>query len=143
MAFTSGFVAALGQHIEAEGLGDWSSTGSFAANATGITDSRVPDTPDRLVVITPYLPVDDVTQAETGWLVQFRTRGTKDIRTSVDAQDALFDLFHNMPSTVIGGVTVVGCWRRSYAYLGADSSGRHSHTGNYEFRLHRPSTHRI
>lgn len=142
MGFTAGFVADLGRYLQANELGAWSDTGQFTPGKTGITDSIVPPGPDRLIVLTPYMPDDDPTQAETTLWVQLRTRGTKDVRTSSDAQDAAFDLLHNMPRTDLGEVTVAGCWRRSGAYLGADGNGRHSHTSNYEFRLHRPSPHR-
>lgn len=143
MGFTSNFTAGLAQFAADSGVGTWRPTGVYEPGEVAIIPAQVPAQPDRLIVITLYLPIDDVTQPVTDQMVQFRTRGARgDVRSSEDLQDALFDAFHNLPRRDVGGVTVAGCWRRSGSYLGVDDNGRHEHTSNYEFRLHRPSPHR-
>lgn len=143
MAFTADFIAGLAQLLEDAGAGAWKPEGTvYTPGETAIVPGAVPSQPDRLITLTPYLPVDDPTQAETSLFVQVRTRGTRDLRTSSDLQDTVFNLLQNLPRTQIGGVTVASCWRRSGGYLGTDTNGRHSDSSNYEFRLHRPSTHR-
>lgn len=143
MGATAEFTAGVAQLLEDAGIGAWRPDAtSYQPGETAIVAGLVPAQPDRLITITLYLPSDDPTQAEGSQMVQLRTRGDRDIRTSENLQDATFDVLQNLPRTVIGGSTVAGCWRRSGAYLGADGNGRHSHTSNYEFRLHRPSPHR-
>lgn len=142
MAFTADFTAALAQLLEDEGVGAWKPTGAYTSAETAIVPGLVPAQPDRLITLTVYGYLDDPTQAESTLLLQVRTRGTKDIRTSENTQDAVFDVLQNLPRRELGGVTVAGCWRRSAGYLGVDDNQRHSHSSNYEFRLHRPSPHR-
>lgn len=142
MGFTSQFLAGVAQLSADSGVGIYRPTGSYAADELAIVFGSIPANPDRLIAITDYIDSDDPTQSDSVIRVQFRTRGTTDIRTSKDVQDDLFDVFQNLPRQVVGGVTVTGCWRRSTAYMGADSNGRHEHTGNYDFRLHRPTPNR-
>lgn len=143
MGFTAGFVAALAQDLEDAGIGVWRPDAtSYGPGETAIFDSLVPASPDRLITLTLYLPDDDATQAEGSYWVQARTRGGRDVRVSSDLQDAVFDRWHNAPRRTLGDYQLAGSWRRSGGYIGADGNGRHAHTGNYEFRLHRPSPHR-
>lgn len=143
MGFTADLTAGLAQFAADNGIGAWRPTGVYEVSETAIIPAQVPAQPDRLVAITLYLPIDDETQPETVQMVQFRTRGPRgDVRFSENLQDAIFDVFHNLPRSEIGGVTVAGCWRRSGSYLGVDDNGRHEHSSNYEFRQHRPSPHR-
>jgi hypothetical protein len=139
---TSALTAGVAELLAANGVGVWRPTGMYAAGELGIFDSIVPASPDRIITLTVYGADDDPTQADSTARMQLRTRGDRDPRTSADLQDAAFDVLHNLPRQQIGGITVAGCWRRSASYLGADGNGRHSHTSNYEIRLHRPAPHR-
>lgn len=143
MGVTADFTAGLGQLLEDAGVGAWRPDGTaYSAGETAIIPGLVPASPDRLITPTVYGYEDDPTQAETVLLMQFRTRGDRDIRTSENTQDAMFDVLQNLPRREVGGVIVAGCWRRSGGYLGVDENGRHQHSSNYEFRLSRPSPHR-
>ena len=144
MGATVDFLTGLAVFLDSRGVGKYRPTGVYVANETGWVFGGVPGSPDAVIVATKYGQDDDPTQAESTYRVQLRTRGPRgDLRTSEDLQDTLFDVLHNLPRQTIGGITVRGAWRRSIAYLGVDGNGRHSHTGNYEFPLHRPTAHRL
>ena len=143
MGFTSDFLAGVAQLVDDNGLGVFRPTGTYQDNETAVVIGTVPASPSRLIVVTKYDDRAATTLSDSSFWLQFRTRGTTDIRSGEDLQDSLFDLFHNLPRQVIGNAVVSGCWRRSFAYIGVDSNSRHEHTGNYEFALHRPSPHRI
>ncbi len=117
-------------------------TGFYTAAQTGIVHVVVPAAPDRVVVLTPYLPDDDPTLSDSQVRVQVRFRGTRDYRVASDMNDAAFDILQNLPRSILNGVTVVGAWRTSGAYIGPDSNGRHEFTANYRFQTHRPSPNR-
>lgn len=142
MGFTADFTAGLAQVLHDAGAGTWKPTEKYTALETAIIPGLVPANPDRLITLTVYGFIDDPTQAESTLLLQVRTRGTRDIRSSENVQDAVFDVLQNLPRRTVGGVIVAGCWRRSAGYLGVDDNQRHAHSSNYEFRLHRPSPHR-
>lgn len=142
MGVTADFTAGLGQVLEDAAVGAWKPTGNYLAGETAIVPGQVPAKPEKLITLTVYGYVDDPTEPESTLLLQLRTRGDRDIRTSENTQDAAFDVLQNLPRQVVGGVIVAGAWRRSAGYLGVDEGGRHQHSSNYEFRLHRPSTHR-
>lgn len=143
MAFTSGFLAGVAQLLEDGAVAAFQPTGTYPAGTLGIYLGAQPATPDRMVTLTTYSWTDDPTQAESTVRVQLMTRGTRDIRISEDVQDAAFDVLQNLPRQEVGGVVVEGCWRRSTGYLGVDENGRHLHSSNYDFALHRPSPNRF
>lgn len=144
MSWTADVVTGLAQYLEDSGVGQFNSTGAaYAASTPAIYFDQVPASPDRVIVLTPYGGVDSPTQPESEIALQVRVRGTKDPRTAYALDDAVFGALQNLPRTVMGGVTVVGCWRTSSAYLGADANGRHERTSNFAVRVHRPSPHRI
>jgi len=141
---TVDFLTGLAVFLDSQAVGKYRADGAYQPADTAWVFGGVPDKPDRVIVAAKYGQDDDPTQAESTYRVQLRTRGPRgDMRASEDLQDALFDALHNLPRQTIGGITVAGCWRRSYAYLGVDGNGRHSHTSNYEFPLHRPTPHRL
>lgn len=142
MAFTSTFLAGVAQLLADGNVAVYKPTGSYGPDELGIYLGAQPASPDRAVVLTTYSWTDDPTQAESSVRVQLLTRGTRDIRTSEDVQDAAFDVLQNLPRQVIGGATVEGCWRRSTGYLGLDENGRHLHSSNYDLFLHRPGPNR-
>lgn len=123
---------------------DWTynRTGAYTAAQTGIFHAVVPASPDRVVVLTPYSPVDDPTQASSDLQVQVRVRGTRDPRVAETLNDTAFNVLQNLPRSVLNGVTVAGAWRTSGGYLGPDSNGRHEYSSNYRLRAHRPTEHR-
>ena len=143
-SFLGDLMAGLAQFLEDQGVGSFNSTGAaYASNAPSIYFDVVPASPDRVIVLTPYGASDDPSLSETEVAVQVRVRGTKDPRTAYELDDKAFEAFQNVPRTVMGGVTVVGLWRTSSAYMGVDANGRHERTSNYAVRVHRPSPHRI
>lgn len=144
MGITADFTAGLAQVLEDATVGAWRPTGQYTSAETAIIPGQVPSKPDRLITLTVYGYVDDPTEPESTLLLQLRTRGDRDIRTSENTQDAAFDVLQNLPRREVGGVIVAACFARGSrnAYLGVDENGRHSHSSNYEFRIHLPTTFR-
>jgi hypothetical protein len=142
MGFTGDLMGGLAALLAARGVGTYNPSGAYTAAQTGIVHDVVPSSPDRVIVLTPYSPTDDPTLSDSVVRVQVRVRGTRDPRTAYDLDDAAFQVLHNLPRQTIGGAVVTGGWRRSGAYIGPDSNGRHERTSNYEFQVHRPTEHR-
>lgn len=97
---------------------------------------------DRQIMVRLYEVADDQSISDSVQGVQFKITGPADMRFITAAIDDLFDLFHGMQTTTIGGVKVVMAERRSGASLGQDGSGRVSRSQNYYFTVHRPSRNR-
>jgi hypothetical protein len=143
MSWTGDLMAGLGQFLNDEGVGIWRSSGVYTANEVGIVLDVVPSSPSQVITLTPYMSTDAVGLSDSELSVQVRVRGTADPRTAYALDDAAFEAMQNLPRTVLNGVTVVGAWRTSSAYLGADSNQRHERSSNYRLLVHRPSPHRI
>ncbi len=140
MGFTVDFLTGLGVYADAQNVGKWG--GPFAANDVALTIDLLPATPDKAVAMTAY-PVSDSGGTDSVIAVQFRIRGAPNNRVAdKDILDRLFDVFHDLEHTVIGGAQVVRMWRQSEAILGPDSSNRPEHTANYYAQITRPGTHR-
>lgn len=143
MSFTGDLMAGLAGYLAAEGVGTYRATGVYTSGEVGIVFDVVPASPAQLVVLTPYAASDDPTLSDSEVSLQIRVRGTTDPRTAYDLDDRAFDAMQNLPRTEMGGVTVVGVWRTSGAYLGVDGNARHERTSNYRLLVHRPSDNRI
>ncbi len=143
MGWTADLAAGLGQLLDTKGLGVWRPDDVIADPETAIVAAIVPSAPTKVITLTLYGFDDAPTLSDTEGMVQVRTRGDRNPSTVDDLDDAVFDVLQNLPRTVVNGITISGCWRRSAAYLGVDGNGRHSRTSNYRLLTHRPSPHRI
>lgn len=97
---------------------------------------------DRVITVKTYPVGDDPSISDSVVGVQFKVSGPGDMVFVNHALDDLFDLFHGLQATTMGGVKVVQAQRRSGASLGQDGSGRVSRSENYYFTVHRPSRNR-
>lgn len=122
----------------------WSPNGVYPASAAGAFLLRVPTSPDRLAVFSPYQVSDDPDQAMSTIGVQVRTRWAgSDARAVLNYSGAIFDELHGLgPVTLPGGVRVSQCLRRSSVSMGQDSSQRWSWADNYYVDVDRPSSNR-
>ncbi|MFF1416572.1 minor capsid protein [Streptomyces sp. NPDC058280] len=139
MGYTSNLTSGVAELIAGAGLGVHRPSGIYTASETGITHVVVPEAPDRLICLSPYVVEDtDLTDAITA--VQIRIRTGRDPRALADLADALFDLLHNRQGFYCGPVRVALAWRQSQALMGQDTHGRMELAANYYLRTTRPAS---
>lgn len=144
MSWTEALTNGLAQHLEDANVGVFHSTGvAYQPTHTAIVIDGIPASPDKVVTLTLYDTAEDASQPEADAFVQIRVRGDRDPRTAMRLRDAVFDALQNLPRTLLGGLTVAGCWHTSSAYMGPDDGGRHMRSSNYRLRVHHPSLHRV
>lgn len=113
----------------------------YTPDQTGAFFKRMPDAPDRCVVITawtvaglPNGPLDQIN-------VQLRFRGAPDNETDVDLLGGMaFDFFHGRTDYMLGAVHVIQCLQRSSAPLGLDDSNRWERADTYVLDVDVPPT---
>lgn len=142
MGWTADLVEGVGQHLAANNLGVWRTTGPYTATEIGIAVGAAPQTPDRIITLTGYTVSDEVELPLSVIGVQVRTRGTTDPRSADNLADPVFDLLHNASRLTLGGVYVSLIQRRSSAPMGRDANGRWERSDNYYLTCQRPSAHR-
>ena len=134
----------VAEALAGAGLGTWSPTAALPASSTGIVVQRVPSSPDRLIVLSPYSIDDDATFADSTVGMQIRLRQARGgYLAMLDLEDAIFDLLHGRRDSTFGGVLVQTVTRRSSTSLGDDEQERPSWSSNYYFDLHDPSPLRL
>ena len=146
MSFTTDVGEGFAQLLAAEVTGlAWQTTGTYAANVTGIYIAVVPPTPNRIVTLTVYGLGDDAAYAESTTGMQVRTRSAAaDPRDVHDLDDAIADaLLGRYPMTLPNGIRVETLIRTSATPLGQDDNQRWEHTANYSLGLYRPGAHRL
>ncbi|MFC8583288.1 minor capsid protein [Streptomyces sp. NPDC057217] len=143
MSHTRDLLDGYARLLAEAGVGIYRENGIYTATETGITITAVPDTPDRILCLTPY-DVDSTsggTDMVEGLQVRIRT-GT-DPRPVLDLEDQVFGLLHMREHTTVGGVHVALSWRQSWSWIGADARRRQELTANYYLRVSRTSPHLI
>ncbi|WP_416962977.1 minor capsid protein [Streptomyces sp. Agncl-13] len=138
MSFLIEIVDGLAKLLHAEGVATYRPDGVYETGETAITDTVMPDQPDRAVVLTAYDTANSQNLTDTTVYVQVRTRASPDPREVAALDDAVFDVLHNSGPFLFGTARVVLITRQSAAPLGADSAGRFERTSNYTVRAHRP-----
>ncbi|WP_405948879.1 minor capsid protein [Streptomyces prunicolor] len=138
MSFLTDVVDGLAKLLDAADIATYRPDGMYGADETAITDTVMPDSPDRAVVLTAYDTANSQNLTDTTVYVQARTRAGPDPREVAALDDALFDVLHNSGPFLFGTARVVLITRQSAAPLGADTLGRFERTSNYALRAHRP-----
>ena len=140
VGFRVTLLTAIGQRLEAAGIGKWSTTPGAAD--TAITIDALPATPDRGIAMTIYPVADDGGTDSTVGL-QLRFRGPANNRSAVlNLIDQVFDNLHLLKNTELGNIPIVLVEHTSGAYLGTDGTNRSEHTENYYLRLTRTGPNR-
>ena len=140
VGFRVTLLTAIGQRLEAAGIGKWSTTPT--ASDTAITIDALPATPDRGIAMTLY-PVTDDGGTDTTIGLQLRVRGPAGNRSAVlNIIDQVFDNLHGLKNTEFGNIPIVQVLHTSGAYLGMDGNNRSEHSSNFYIQLTRPGTHR-
>lgn len=141
MAYTGDLVDGIAQLLQLADIAVYRPTGpAYTAAETGITVSTIPDAPNRLICLTPYMVDDsDLTDAIVG--VQVRMRAGTNPLDLLALADAVFDQLHNRRNSVFGETSVALMWRQSEAPMGQDAHGRDERTANYYAQVSRPGAH--
>ncbi|MET7450684.1 minor capsid protein [Streptomyces sp. NPDC005574] len=138
MSFLTEIVDGLAHLLDTAGIATYRPDGVYETGETAITDTVMPDSPNRAVVLTAYDTANSQNLTDTTVFVQARTRAGPDPREVAALDDAVFEVLHNSGPFLFGTARVVLITRQSAAPLGADSLGRFERTSNYTVRAHRP-----
>lgn len=139
---TTDVLDGIGQLINAAGVADYPWTDGSTQPAV-VTFKDMPDSPDRVVVLTPYGASGDQPEITLGrQAVQVWCRGTADDSQDVDVlADAVFAVLHGITNRQFGSVHVVQGLRESGNLpRGMDEQRRWMRTDNYYFDVDLPTS---
>lgn len=139
--FATKLVTGVAELLAANGVGQWAPTGQWDGTSVWITSTDLPETPDRVLAITPYTASADAGLTDTVQMLQVRARGDRIPGTAVDICDAAYAVLHGRRRTLLGTspnqVLVVQITWQSAAPLGQDVNGRWGWTTNYSVNVNR------
>lgn len=142
-SFLVDLVDGLARTLADAGVATYRPTGVYTPSETAITDTVMPDSPDRVVVLTAYGSSDDPALTDCTVSVQVRTRAGQDPRQVAALDDAVFNVLHALADQQFGSARVAFMRRDNSAPMGRDASGRHERTSNYTVRCQRPPSDRL
>lgn len=142
--WTTDLLYALAEQLHAAGVGVWRPPGSgtYTADEVAIALGRLPTEPARAIAITPYgtdQDGDDPVNTDGTLGIQFRMRGTPDIRVLNGIAQGVFDLFQGAQIPAVGVLLMT---RRIQAPMGSDANNRWERADSYRLLTHQPTTHR-
>ncbi|WP_282792088.1 minor capsid protein [Streptomyces sp. CC224B] len=137
MTFLPDVVDGLARLLDAQSVGTYRPDGLYAAGETAITDTVMPEAPDRVIVLTAYAVEESAALTDTVLAVQVRTRAGPDPREVAALDDAVFAVLQGLGRHTFGAAHVTFVYRFSSASFGADANGRQERTSNYRVRGHR------
>lgn len=143
MSFTGDLLDGLAQLLATGGAGTYRADGTaYLPSETAIVLGGMPQTPDRVIVLSDYPVTDDPSLSDSVVGLQVRTRGGADPHDVKAVAGAVFDQLHGRTAFQAGVVRVVQALRQSGTPLGQDDNRRWEHSENYYLTVHRPSTYR-
>jgi len=143
VSFLRDLVDGLARTLADAGVATYRPAGVYTAAETAITDTVMPDSPDRAVVLTAYDTTDDPALTDCTVAVQVRTRAGVDPREVADLDDAVFGVLHGLRDRQFGTAAVRFIRRDNSASMGRDAVGRFERTSNYSVRAQRPPSDRL
>ncbi|MFF4751828.1 minor capsid protein [Streptomyces sp. NPDC001270] len=143
MTFLRDLVDGLARELAATGVATYRPTGAYTSSETAITDTAMPESPDRAVVLTAYDTTDAPALTDCAVSVQVRTRAGTDPRDVADLDEAAFTALHGLRDRQFGSAYVQLVTRDNSASMGADAVGRFERTSNYTVRAQRPASDRL
>ncbi|MFF9261997.1 minor capsid protein [Streptomyces longwoodensis] len=143
MTFLVDLVDGLARALDDAGVATYRPTGVYTATETAITDTVMPDSPDRAVVITAYDTGDDPALTDCTVFVQVRTRAGRDPRHVAALDEDVFTVLHGLRDQTYGTAALRFMKRDNTAPMGRDSGGRFERTSNYTARAQRPPSDRL
>jgi hypothetical protein len=143
VSFETDLLTAIGEYLEAQGVGLYDLTGAGYSTAVNpIYWDTLPSTPDRGTAMTLYpLGPPNGTLHEIGLQLRIRGRPNNrvDTKTAADNADNALD---GLERVQWAGVEIVHVWRQSGTSLGPDSNNRIEVTRNYYLQYSRETSHR-
>ena len=141
--WTTRLTIGLAEDLHAAALAVWRPVDPYEPEETGISLRTAPQTPDRVIVLTPYPVTDDPALADVVLGMQIRFRGRPgDTQDHEDLGDAVFAHLHGATGLLLGGIPVTHMWRQSASQLGRDDAERWERADNYYLQANRPTAHR-
>ncbi|GAA5056456.1 minor capsid protein [Streptomyces similanensis] len=141
--FLRDLVDGLAQTIADAGAATYRPTGVYKPGETALTDTVMPDSPDRAIVLTAYDTTDDPAMTDCTVAMQVRTRAGADPRDVADLDEAVFLALHGLRDQTFGTAALRFMKRDNSASLGRDATGRFERTSNYTVRAQRPASDRL
>ncbi|MEU9141709.1 minor capsid protein [Streptomyces sp. NPDC048404] len=142
-AFLVDLVDGLARLLDEQDVATYRPTGIYTSGETAITDTVMPDSPDRAIVLTAYDSADDPALTDCTVFLQVRTRAGPDPRTVAALDEDVFTVLHGLTDQRFGTAAVRLIRRENTAPMGADAVGRHERTSNYTIRAQRPPSDRL
>jgi hypothetical protein len=142
-AFLVDLVDGLARLLDEQDVATYRPTGIYTSGETAITDTVMPDSPDRAIVLTAYDSADDPALTDCTVALQVRTRASTDPRTVATLDEDVFTALHGLTDQQFGTAAVRLIRRENTAPMGADAVGRHERTSNYTIRAQRPPSDRL
>jgi hypothetical protein len=143
VTFLVDLVDGIARLLDTAGVATYRPTGIYTATETAITDTVMPDSPDRAVVLTAYDTADDPALTDCTVFLQVRTRARQDPREAAALDEAVFAALHGLRNQQFGAAHVQLIKRENTAPIGVDANGRHERTSNYTLRAQRPQSDRL
>jgi hypothetical protein len=140
--FSTKLVTGIAELLAAAGVGEWApNTVRTGTPVPWITLSNMPETPDQVICLTPYDAGQASAMTDTIPAVQVRTRGDRVSGTSLDLQDAVYDVLHGRRRTLLGTapnqIQIVQALRRNVGQLGPDALSRWEWSATYDLYVNR------
>jgi len=143
VSFLVDFVDGLARRLAAAGVGAYRPTGVYTKGETAITDTVMPDAPDRAIVLTAYDTSDDPALTDCTVNVQIRTRAGTDPRQVAALDEDAFTVLHGLRDAQFGSARLNHMKRDNSASMGRDANGRFERTSNYTVAAQRPPSDRL
>jgi len=145
-SFTTQLIEGIAQLLAADPDGglSWQSSGVYADGETGIYVLAVPQSPDRIVSLSPAPMKASPTLSDSMFNLQTMSRSTgQDPRDVFALDDAVQNvLLGNYPLTLATGVRIGSLQYIGGASGGQDDNNRWLWASRYQLSVHRPGPHR-
>ncbi|MFD9863470.1 minor capsid protein [Streptomyces alboflavus] len=138
MSAVAEVVEGLARLLAEQHVASYRPDGVYGAGETAITDTVMPEAPDRVVCLTVYGIEESAALTDAVFAVQVRTRAGPDPREVAALDEQVFTALHGLRHLALPTARVTLARRVSSAPLGADTLGRLERTSNYRVLGHRP-----
>lgn len=128
--------------LTANGLGVYDPTTVPAPTDVAIGIQDIPPEPDNVIVLSPRPALDSADVNDSIVAVQVYVRGPADPTVAMARDEAIFNLFQSLNSTVVNGVPLAAMWRQSSTLVGQDANQRNERYSTYYCRVSFQTAHR-
>jgi len=143
MAFTTDLLDGLAKYLVSVGIGAYNPAGVYQPADIGIIIGTVPQDPDSVICLTPYMlpdPNPNPTSADEQVGIQFWLRGANgDPRPVLDLENNIYGALHGLAEVPFGSAFMLLAWRHNETSMGQDSRGRSQRVANYYLRVNHPT----